>query len=72
MTENSILKFDCNIANKLQNVLHIELEPYHTLGEGKYMSLGLAEHKFNSPGDKEKENWLSEISVATDKKAKFA
>ena len=61
-----------NVANKFENVLHIELEPYHPLGESKYESLGLIESKFHSPDDSEKEGWLFEISYGTDKKVGFA
>ena len=28
------------IANRYKNILHIEIEPYHSLGEGKYSALG--------------------------------
>lgn len=62
----------CNVANRFKNVLHIELEPYHSLGESKYESLGLIESKFHSPDDSEKEGWLFEISYGTDKKVGFA
>lgn len=62
----------CNTANKFKNILHIELEPYHSLGESKYISLGACEHKFCSPSEEEKQSWLSKISSATYKKVKFA
>ena len=62
----------CNVANKFENVLHIEIEPYHSLGESKYESLGLTEHKFHSPSDQEKETLLLRISTNTDKKVVFA
>lgn len=57
------------IANKFEHIERIELEPYHSLGESKYISLGIREHKFSLPDDKEKESWLSEISSNTNKKS---
>lgn len=60
------------IANKFEHIERIELEPYHSLGESKYISLGIREHKFSLPDDKEKESWLSEISSNTNKKVSFA
>lgn len=62
----------CNVANRFKNVLRIELESYHSLGESKYESLGLIKRKFHSPDDSEKESWLFEISSGTDKKVGFA
>lgn len=60
------------LANELEHILHIELEPYHSLGEGKYSSLGQNEHAFSSPSDEQKQEWLTLISQMTDKKVKFA
>ena len=62
----------CNAANKLEHIIHIEVEPYHSLGESKYESLGLTERKFHSPSDREKEILLLRISTNTDKKVVFA
>lgn len=62
----------CMVANQFDSVLHIEIEPYHPLGEGKYLSLGLAEHKYHSPSNSEMEMLLAEISANTDKKVVFA
>lgn len=62
----------CNVANKFEHILRIEAEPYHTLGEGKYISLGLAERKFRSPNEREKKILLSRISINTEKKVVFA
>lgn len=61
----------CRVAG-LQNVLHIELEPYHPLGEEKYRALGLSGMKFRLPGGEEKKRWLTEISSGTQKKVVFA
>lgn len=62
----------CDTANKFKNILHIELEPYHSLGESKYISLGTCEHKFCPPSEEEKQDWLSAISQNTKKEVKFA
>lgn len=60
------------IANSFEHILHIELEPYHPLGESKYLSLGLKKPEINTPNAEDKELWRSAISSATDKKVKFA
>lgn len=62
----------CDIANKFKNILHIELEPYHSLGEGKYISLGQNEHKFTAPDEAQKDIWLQTIRNGTSKTVKFA
>lgn len=59
-------------ANRLEHILHIELEPYHALGEGKYLSLGQNARKFNAPSEEEKQRWLSRISALSVKKVQFA
>lgn len=58
----------CETANKFEHILHIELEPYHRLGENKYASLGRTGHTFSEPSSNEKECWLEIISHGTDKK----
>lgn len=62
----------CNVANEFEHILHIELEPYHSLGEGKYISLGHNVSEIRSPTEDEKNSWLVEIRKNTDKKVKFA
>ncbi len=62
----------CNVANKFEHIMHIEVEPYHPLGESKYEPLGLTERKFHSLSDQEKEILLLRISTNTDKKVVFA
>ncbi len=62
----------CNAANKFENILRVEIEPYHSLGEDKYAALGSAVRKFRTPSEDEKEKWLSEIRSGTDKKVVFA
>lgn len=60
------------IANKYECISHIELEPYHSLGESKYLSLGLEKHTFGSPSDEDKKAWLYAVRAATDKEVRFA
>lgn len=62
----------CNAANKFENILRVEIESYHSLGEDKYAALGSAVRKFRTPSEDEKEKWLSEIRSGTDKKVVFA
>ena len=71
-TREEHFKGICDTANKFEHILHIELEPYHSLGENKYISLGTCERKFSLPAEEEKQSWLSKISSATYKKVKFA
>ena len=59
-------------ANKFKHISHIELEPYHSLGESKYISLGLTGRAFSLPGDEDKDVWRSAVRTATDKAVKFA
>lgn len=62
----------CAAANEFEHILHIELEPYHPLGESKYVSLGNDEHEFSVPNREEKQKWFSEISSDTNKEVRFA
>lgn len=62
----------CDTTNKFKNILHIELEPYHSLGESKYISLGTREHKFCPPSEEEKQSWLLIISKNTSREVRFA
>lgn len=59
-------------ANRLEYVLHVELEPYHPLGEGKVASLGREKHQFPSPEKEQKEAWLQAIQKDCKKEVKFA
>lgn len=60
------------VANKFRHILHIELEPYHPLGEGKYSALGLEKPDIGSPSAEDKEAWRLAVRSATDKEVKFA
>ena len=61
-----------SIANRFDSITHIELEPYHALGEGKYRSLGLEPHPFHTPDEQEKAGWLAAVQSKTDKEVRFA
>lgn len=61
-----------NIANEFENILRIEIEPYHPLGENKYTALGKPRTDFKTPDDAEKEKWLNKIRKHTSKQVKFA
>ena len=56
-----------NIANSLRNPLAIEIEPYHSLGENKYIKLGKLKgiQKFEQPTEKQIETWMNQIQNNT-------
>ncbi len=59
-------------ANKYEHILHIEIEPYHPLGEGKCAALEKIPQKFDVASEKEKNEYLRQISNKTHKKVIFA
>ena len=60
------------IAEQYENILRVELEPYHSLEERKNVALGREEHKFKEPAENEKNLWLDAVRNHTDKKVIFA
>lgn len=56
-----------DIANSLKNILAIEIEPYHSLGNNKYRKLGRAESQvsFKQPCEKQVESWITQIQTHT-------
>ena len=60
------------IANRYKNILHIEIEPYHSLGEGKYSALGKNVQKFSVANEKEKKEYLLSVQKNSFKKVKFS
>ena len=56
-----------NLANSLKNILTIEIEPYHSLGNNKYIKLGKLENQknFEQPCEQQVENWLAQIQNYT-------
>lgn len=61
-------------VNSLKNILTIEIEPYHSLGENKYIKLGKADvlHSFEQPDEQQVENWIKHIQKYTDVTVKTA
>lgn len=55
------------IANSLQNVLEINVEPYHSFGRNKPMKLGKPEaiQSFEQPDEQQVENWIAQIQKHT-------
>lgn len=54
------------IANSLTNILCIEIEPYHSLGNNKYNRLGKGfAEEFRVPESNEVELWIKEIQSRT-------
>ena len=63
-----------NIANSLKNILAIEIEPYHSLGNNKYKKLGKAKsiQTFEQPDEEQIENWITQIQKNTNVIVKIA
>ncbi|MBQ7386743.1 MAG: glycyl-radical enzyme activating protein [Clostridia bacterium] len=59
-------------ANALDGVLHIEIEPYHPLGEGKYEAVGREGRHFEQFSDEKIEKIIETIRYYTSKKVKKA
>ncbi len=57
-----------NIANSLKNILAIEIEPYHSLGNSKYKKLGKTEKSqtFRQPTQQQVEEWIAQIQKHTE------
>lgn len=62
----------CNIANSLENIIRVEIEPYNSLGENKYSSLGKKCKKIKAPDEAQKNYWLNENSACCQKEVVFA
>lgn len=62
----------CAIADRLENILHVELEPYHSLGNGKYTAVNRKAVEIKMPDEAQKNGWLSLISEKCGKEVKFA
>ena len=60
------------IANRYKNILHIEIEPYHSLGEGKYSALGKNVQRFCVAKEEEKKEYLLSVQKNSFKKVKFS
>ena len=57
-----------NVANSLENILVIEIEPYHSLGNNKYKKLGKTEEiqSFQQPTKQQVEEWIAQIQKHTE------
>lgn len=62
----------CIVANDLENIVRVEIEPYHPLGENKYLSLCRNTYKIKMPENEQKAGWLNAISKKSIKEVKFA
>lgn len=59
-------------ANRFDCIEHVEIEPYHSLGTGKYEALGRKCADIAVADADEVEQWLNKIRAATDKEVKKA
>lgn len=55
-------------VDRFENVLHVELMPYHSLGEGKRAALGKEGMPFAVAGPEQKEAYLHSVRCRTSKK----
>lgn len=55
------------IADKYENILHVEIEPYHRLGETKNVAMGNVENNFVVATDEEKKEYIFSITKKTTK-----
>ncbi len=55
------------VANSLENILTIEIEPYHSLGNNKHKKLGKTEkiQTFLQPTEQQVEEWIAQIQKQT-------
>lgn len=54
-------------ADSLENIERVEIEPYHSLGVGKYAALDRAYAEISAQTDKTSEEWLKAIASYTKK-----
>ena len=55
------------IAGKLSGIKHIEVEPFHPLGESKYSALGRGVADIPVPSGTTVDTWIKQIGCGTDK-----
>ena len=55
----------CTLANSLENLQGIEIEPYHALGEGKYTALDRKQQRFTQLTDEEIAQVLQTLQAGT-------
>ena len=63
-----------DIANSLQNIVRIEVEPYHMLGNNKYAKLGRSEAtpSFQQPTEEQVAAWIARLQEYTEVPVKRA
>ena len=59
-----------SLANRLENVTGIDIEPYHPLGNGKNDRLGNETTTFEMPAEQTVTDWIAEIQKLTNKLVK--
>jgi len=57
-----------DVANSLENIVAVEIEPYHSLGNNKYKKLGKTERiqSFRQPTEQQAEEWIAKIQRQTE------
>ena len=60
------------LANALENIREIHIEPYHAFGEGKYAALGKTKPHIENIADEKTEEVIRYIQSKTDKTVKKA
>ena len=60
------------IADKFSGIEHIEIEPFHPLGEGKYSALSRKYADIQPPDAETVDNWIGQIKFGTKKEVKRA
>ncbi len=59
-------------ADKFSGIVHIEIEPFHPLGESKYSALGREYANIQTPDTETVDNWIEQIKLGTKKEVKRA
>ena len=59
-------------ADKFSGIEHIEIEPFHPLGEGKYSALSRKYADIQPPDAETVDNWIGQIKFGTKKEVKRA
>ena len=59
-------------ADKFSGIEHIEIEPFHPLGESKYSALSREYADIQPPDAETVDNWIEQIKLGTEKEVKRA
>lgn len=60
------------LAGRYRSISHVEIEPYHPLGEAKYVALDRAVDRFPVATEEEKQAYLTAVRSKTEKAVIFA